>query len=868
MLRGKGWITVCLGCLLSGMMAVQAQQIEGLVPRFEPPAGRLVLARPAQAGAFLDVVGRRAALLGYEHRAFEVWVYPLKILRDLRLEFQIADFPVPLSGEETLAYIEARPEATVLTYSHAAFTVRQILYAPVHEPGIVMLLDVQAVRPLTIRVAFRPDLRLMWPAGLMTGYLGWNEKGRFYTITEETRRFAGLIGSPLARDVSVQPYQEEPKDLPNRFELDVTPELAARYYIPVVITGSVEGIDDAIATYRRLLEQAENYYRQNVAHYERLLDEALQVETPDPTLNTAYAWALVGIDKGLATNPYMGTGLVAGFRTAGNSERPGFAWFFGRDALWTVLATTAVGHFETTRTALDFLRKFQREDGKIPHEISQSAALIDWFEDYPYPWAAADATPLFIIAHADYWQASGDLDYIRKHWDALIRAYRFTAGTDTDGNDLVENTGVGHGWVEGGLLYPPHEELYQQGVWLAALEGMEAMATALGETELAAEVRQRAVQVRAAIERTYWLEDEGFYAFATWKPDGAAVPELLPENTVLQAVPLWWRLLSPERARRALEQVGGAQMATDWGTRILSDASSRYDPLSYHHGSVWPLFTGWASMAAYRYEKPHIGYQALMANALLTYQGALGYVTELLSGAFNRDFGRSSHHQIWSEAMVVTPLVRGLLGLDVREGGRVLRVAPQLPAVWDSLRLRHVPVGRDRYALTIRRTDEAFRVEVAPEGEAAPVSLDLAPAFPLDARVEAVTVNDRPAVFEVREEGDLQRVRIRVPVAGPTTIRYRMRPGTDVYVAPEPLVPGMDNRGLRVLRVRAASDSLLLVLEGRVGRSYTLQVRTPRRVQAVEGVMLSPEPGGYRLQVRFEGEGAGYVRRQLRLPLE
>ncbi|WP_243663145.1 hypothetical protein [Rhodothermus marinus] len=58
------------------------------------------------------------------------------------------------------------------------------------------------------------------------------------------------------------------------------------------------------------------------------------------------------------------------------------------------------------------------------------------------------------------------------------------------------------------------------------------------------------------------------------------------------------------------------------------------------------------------------------------------------------------------------------------------------------------------------------------------------------------------------------------------------------------------------------------MLEGRVGRSYTLQVRTPRRVQAVEGITLTPEPGGYRLQVRFEGEGTGYVRRELRLPLE
>ena len=69
-----------------------------------------------------------------------------------------------------------RPEATILTYSHAAFTVRQILYAPVDEPGIVMLLEVDSVLPLTITGSFRPRLKLMWPAGLMTPNLEWDEK--------------------------------------------------------------------------------------------------------------------------------------------------------------------------------------------------------------------------------------------------------------------------------------------------------------------------------------------------------------------------------------------------------------------------------------------------------------------------------------------------------------------------------------------------------------------------------------------------------------------------------------------------------------------------------------------------------------------
>src|SRR5205814_9227332 len=121
---------------------------------------------------------------------------------------------------------------------------------------------------------------------------------------------------------------------------------------------------------------------------------------------------------------------------------------------------------------------------------------------------------------------------------------------------------------------------------------------------------------------------------------------------------------------------------------ILSNRSALYDPLSYHYGSVWPLFTGWASVAAYRHGRPLAGLQALMANGLLTFPGALGYVTELLSGDFATPFGRSSHHQVWSEAMVVTPAVRGMLGIEPDDGGRALRVAPALPANWDRVEAR------------------------------------------------------------------------------------------------------------------------------------------------------------------------------------
>src|ERR1051325_9180442 len=198
-------------CLLLVQQPAAAQanapaQTPALTPKFPFETTGLALRRRTRPGAFLDVLGRRAAVFGYEHGKLEAWAYPLQILDDLELSFRLEGYPLELKGSDTSATVEARPEATVVTYSHAAFTVRQTIFAPLDEPGGVMLFDVDSALPLTINVSFRPRLKLMWPAGLMTGSLSWDEKARAYSVTEETGRFAGVIGSPAARDVSVQPY--------------------------------------------------------------------------------------------------------------------------------------------------------------------------------------------------------------------------------------------------------------------------------------------------------------------------------------------------------------------------------------------------------------------------------------------------------------------------------------------------------------------------------------------------------------------------------------------------------------------------------------------------------------------------------------
>jgi glycogen debranching enzyme len=906
-------LSLLLTLTATSARAQQAAQTQ-LIPKFPLTKSGLELERRTHPGAFFDVLGRKSAVFGYEHRQLEAWAYPLQILDGFEVSFRLEGYPLELSAADTSATINVRPEATTITYSHAAFTVRQTIFAPLEEPGIIMLFDVESVLPLTLNLRFHPRLKLMWPAGLMTGSLSWDEKQRAYFITEETGRFVGMIGSPVARDVSVMPYQEEPRDVPAQFSINVSPDESKSNFIPIVIAGSVKGHDDARAAYARMLGSVQELYARNVEHYRRLLEEMTTVVTPDERVNEALQWAKVGIDKGVVDNPLLGTGLVAGFRTAGESERPGFAWFFGRDSMWTALALDSYGDFDDARAALDFLKKFQRADGKIPHEISQSASLVPWFTDYQYPWASADATPLYIVAHADYMRASGDLSFVRAHWDSILKAYRFTAATDTDANGLIENTKFGHGWVEGGALYPPHEEIYMQGLWVEALRGLEEMATLLKDEKVAAEAHAAQERTRDAVEKTYWLPERGIYAFATSLPSSTpreADPgpnrerrqarmneldksKLVDEDTVLPAVPLWWHVLDDARAQEEIDHLGGGHIATDWGARIISDESRLYDPLSYHNGSVWPLFTGWSSMAAYSYGRPHVGFQSLMANVMLERQNALGYVTELLSGDFDAPFGRSSHHQVWSEAMTVAPILRGLLGIEVGDLGSTIRFAPQLPADWNAVEVRRVNAGGRMFDFRLSRAggriEIVFNTLVGLRGRTPDqTTITFAPAFPLDAHIKSVGIDGHALSFQIKREGDVQRVEFTVhadhvgkvfdmglasmalPAGRSAKFVINYDEGTDVYIERETPAAGASNSGLRVLRSRAEDKRLRLLLEGLAGHEYTLRIRSTKRLGLLSGgefgtttAQQGADPG---INVKFEGEPGQYVRREVVVPL-
>src|SRR5215470_3480785 len=303
----------------------------------------LELSRTVRPWEFLPVTGKRAALFGNESGRMEAWVYPLKIFREFHLRFHTEGRV--LSAESLARTVTVRPESAAILYAGDTFTVRETFFVPVDQQGAVILLDVETEQPLEIEAAFHRDFQIEWPAALGATYLDWSQAQHAFYFGEEQRKFAALVGSSSAAEPRAEFQTNYSETQESSFRLGATAK--GKDTKLIVIAGSVEGRASAEKTYQHLTANYAGLLRESAKYYQDHLARTVSVELPDAQLQLAYDWARISTVQGLVTNPYLGTGLVAGYRTSGQSQRPGFAWFFGRDSFWTSLALNASGDFST-----------------------------------------------------------------------------------------------------------------------------------------------------------------------------------------------------------------------------------------------------------------------------------------------------------------------------------------------------------------------------------------------------------------------------------------------------------------------------------------------------------------------------------------
>jgi glycogen debranching enzyme len=815
-------------CFRSGTLSAVLAACLAL-PLFAQQAG-LELTRTIRPWEFISAVGTRAGLFGNEGGNLEAWVYPLKIFRDFHLVFHVEGRALPA---ETLARtIIARPESCTIVYTGDAFTVRETLFVPVNEPAAAISFEIETRQPLEIEAVFHRDFQLEWPAALGGTYINWEPNLRAFYFGEEQKKFAAVVGSPTAGDMQLEYQTNYASSEESSFRLGMTNP--GRDQKQIVIAASLNGRDEAENTYKRvalnyssLLKSAEDYYR-------AYLNRTISLELPDGQLQQAYDWARISILQGLVNNPFLGTGLIAGYRTSGISQRPGFAWFFGRDSMWTALALDAEDDFATARMALEFIGKYQRADGKIPHEISQGASFVDWFKGYPYPYASVDATPLYIIAMEDYLTSSGDVGFVQQRWESLWKAHEFLRST-YDAQGWPQNFGFGHGWVEGGPLLPVKTEFYQSGLGTQALASLSNIAHLLGKEDTGKQLAEEFARKKPLLNQTFWSAEKNRFVFALDQND-----QQMDEPSVLATVPMWFGLVDESKAGATITQLAGHDHQTDWGMRIISSQSSKYNPGGYHFGSVWPLFTGWASVGEYRYHRAFPAYSNLRANAWLALDGSLAHVTEVLSGDYYQPLSTSSPHQIWSAAMVVSPMLRGLLGLKADSASRTLSFTPHIPAEWSTLAVNNVRVGESKLSLRYQRKVDEISLEINGE-KLSGDSLEFSPAVGVRAKVLSAEMNGRAVPFHAVQGDADQHVNVRASLSSRTnTLRIRIANDFGIGLSSSLPALGSKSYGLRVISESwsTARDRLELDISGAAGEQYELPVWNPAQISTVDGAEL------------------------------
>jgi glycogen debranching enzyme len=563
-----------------------------------------------------------------------------------------------------------------------------------------------------------------------------NDFADLFEVRGERRPRRGIGSSKLLgpADVALEYNGLDGKSRTTALHLDPRPTRLAvngAVYHFELAPQQVTALFVAVSCNKPIPHQPVPFFRGLLAHRREMRQStagATSIETSNNIFNEVLCQSMADLNI-LMTETPQGRYPYAGI--------PWYSTTFGRDGLITALQMLWID----PRIACGVLKRLaayqaksvdplaDAEPGKILHEMrgGEMAALREVpFAQY---YGSVDATPLFVLLAGLYVERTGDDETLAELWPAIEAALRWIDGAgDPDQDGFVEyqrasEQGLANqGWKDSydavfhadGRLAEGYIALAEvQGYVFAGKQLAARCALRMGLVDRARQLETEAQALAARFEQAFWCEELGTYALAL---DGAKRPCSVRTSNAGQL--LFTGIVREDRARMVAADLMRPHFFTGWGIRTVARGEARYNPMSYHDGSIWPHDNALIALGLARYGLKHsveCVFKGLFDAA--SYMD-LRRLPELFCG-FQREKRRgptlypvACAPQAWASATPFT-LLEAALGLefDVLRGEIRLR-NPRLPAFLNEVILRELQLGASSVDLCVRRHEDDVSLEV------------------------------------------------------------------------------------------------------------------------------------------------------------
>jgi len=542
--------------------------------------------------------------------------------------------------------------------------------------------------------------------------------------------YAGIDDGPRTTSLRFDPPPAELGESVARYVVGLSPGASCMIFVTACGHHAPQA-PPARSFFKGLVELRRRHRRQT--------RDIATVETSSPVLNQMLARSLADLYM-LVSDTEDGPYPYAGI--------PWYSTTFGRDGLITAFQMLwldpglAVGVLRRLARlqARDSDAATDAEPGKILHEMR--CGEMAEMREIPFGlyYGSVDSTPLFITLAGAYLARTGDVAFIRELWPALARALDWMdLYGDRDGDGLLEyargaSTGLANqGWkdsfdsvfhADGRLAEGPIALVEVQAYAYAAKMAGAACARALGDRRRSDELERQAGRLQERFEEVFWSERIGGYVLAL---DGAKRPCEVRTSNAGHA--LFAGIAAPERAARVVSDLLSQSFHCGFGIRTVARGEARYNPMSYHNGSVWPHDNALIAAGFARYG--HADAVAAVVEAIMLAGAAMEQrrLPELFCGFRRRKerkptlYPAACSPQAWAAAAPLA-LLQSLLGLEIDPAARAIRLAdPALPAFVGDIAIRRLRVGDGSADFVLRRTGGRVDLEVLRLSEGVEVAI-------------------------------------------------------------------------------------------------------------------------------------------------